>query len=255
MIKLSKSIWSSIKTDLDHFDPRFLDFNSIMSKSFGQKLNMLKSIFHSKIYLKNIDFSDVDSFMGGSDYLSSKDVEEKIDGGNEESLSQSITSTSVEIIKKLSQILYSRTKLNSEFPPEDVLLDVIFEFIPVFLNNVIQDEVCLDENEYITRDIINMAKEMRHFLDYKEGKYYNSIVLLYEQLIKVLADKDETSSLFRMKDSIVIKKMMLKITQKDCTEAQYLSTIKFMIAYSSPLQDGAKHLMEERITTALISAH
>ena len=256
VIEHSKIIWNSIKADLDKFNPWYLDFNSVISKSFGQKLNFLKSIFHSKIYLKNLDYSDVEMFTGGSEYLSSKEIEEeKIDLEKEEAISSSITNISIDIIKKLSEILYTRTKLNSDFPSEDILLDVIFEFIPVFLNSVIQDEVWLDENELIINDVISLAKEMRHFLDYKDGKYYNSIVLLYEQLIKVLDDKNEISSLFRMKDSMVIKRMMLKITQKDWTEAQYLSTIKFMIAYSSPLQDGAKHLMEERITTALISAY
>ena len=57
-----------------------------------------------------------------------------------------------------------------------------------------------------------------------------------------------------MKGSVVIKKMMAKITQSDCTESQYLSTIKFMIAYSSTVE-GALHLFEERVIPSLIYAH
>lgn len=46
--------------------------------------------------------------------------------------------------------------------------------------------------------------------------------------------------------------MMLKIEQASCTEDNYLSTIKFMIAYSS-MSFGAVHLFELRIINALVS--
>ena len=52
-------------------------------------------------------------------------------------------------------------------------------------------------------------------------------------------------------DSMIIRKMMKKIEQANFTEDNYLSTIKFMTAYSS-MTFGAEHLFELRITNTLV---
>lgn len=229
----------------------------MIGKAFSQKVDFFKTIFHAKIYLFNLDYSDIDTFAGGADYLSNKDLEEskKMDPEEEEGVLSSIINIASDIIPRLDELMYVRTRFKSELPTEEALLENMLEFIPIFLNNVIEGQVLSQTgDDRLNRFIIEIAKDLRHLLDYNNDKYYNSIVLIYEQLIKVLDDKIEICSIFRMKESLVIKKMMAKITQSNCTESQYLSTIKFMIAYSS-LTDGALHLFEERITSALVSAH
>lgn len=136
----------------------------------------------------------------------------------------------------------------------DILLQNVFEFVPIFLNNVLESQVMLSENDNLNKYILNLARDLRYFLDYNDDQHYNAVVLIYEQLIKVLEDRIEIESLFKIKDSIIIKKMLLKITQSNCSEDHYLATIKFMIAYSS-LYQGATHLFEERVIDSLISVN
>jgi len=255
---LSAALWNSIKNELNEYNQYYLDFENVIAKSLCHKLDFFKTIFHVKIYLCNLEHSDIDTFTGGGDYLSLKDFnQEKRQEHQEddEGILSTMRNISINIISKLEQLLYVRTRFKSELPTEEILLQNVFEFIPIFLNNVIESQVMHDNrdnklNEYI----VQIARDLRHFLDYNDDKYYNVIVLIYEQLIKVLDDKLEIFSIFRVKESLIIKKMMAKITQSNCSESQYLSTIKFMIAYSS-YADGAQHLFEERVTLALVSAH
>jgi hypothetical protein len=219
----------------------------------------LKTIFHAKIYLCSLEYSDIESFTGGSSYLSAQDFNEKEKSKNREENDDAFLSImnniSINIIGKLENMLYERTRFNSELPTEEILLQNVFEFIPILLNNVIESQVMFENKDNsLNRQIIEVAKNLRHFFDVNDEKYYNVVVLIYEQLIKVLDDKIEIFSLFKVKDSLIIKKMLAKITQSTCTESQYLATIKFMIAYSS-YAEGAQHLFEERITMALVSAH
>lgn len=58
--KFSEIIWNSVKTDLAEFDEYQLDFNYVQSKAFGEKIDFLKTIFHSKIYLTNLEYSEID---------------------------------------------------------------------------------------------------------------------------------------------------------------------------------------------------
>lgn len=253
-------LWSSIKSDLADFDEYFIDFNDINTNVFGAKMDFLKTIFHAKIYLSNLEYSDIDSPFSFADSLDNpsndRDIEEfKKHSQDEEHDIESITKTiSVNIIKRLEDLLYTRTRMKTDLVPNDKLIENIFDFIPTFLNNVIGCQLLMHSDENLNKEIVNFAKYLRIFLEYSDDKYYSQVVLIYEQLTKVLDDRLEIIALFKANNSLIIKKMLLKITQPECSEDHYLSTIKFMIAYSSIIE-GAVHLFEERATDALISTY
>lgn len=246
------TIWNSIKRDLDEFTEQFIDMNGVIGKSFGQKIDFFKTIFHNLIYLGNLTHSEIETFEGGDHYRGGPRSRERKD--EEGNMRGRISNISTDIIVRLSELLYFRTRFMSDLPTEELLLENMLEFIPIFLNNVIENQIMDLESERLSESLIEIARTLRHLLDYNNDKYYNLIVLIYEQLLKVIDDHYLTKGLFRMKESVVIKKMMAKITQNDCTESQYLSTLKFMIAYSSS-SEGALHLFEERVIPALVSAH
>lgn len=249
------TIWNSIKRDLEEYNEYYIDMNGVIGKAFGQKVDFFKTIFHNLIYLGNLNYSQIESFKGGEQYRDSS----RNQGGNDEDMDESnmkdrVANISADIIMKLPELLYFRTRFRSDFPTEELLLENMLEFIPIFLNNVIENQIMEENSDKLNESLIEVAKNLRYLLDYNKDKYYNSVVLIYEQLLKVIDDKYLLKALFRMKESVVIKKMMAKITQSNCTESQYLSTLKFMIAYSS-ISEGALHLFEERVIPALISAH
>lgn len=212
--RFSASVWVSIKKDLSDYNKYYIDFKSLLGKSFSQKLDFLKTIFHSENYLVNLEFSDIEGFEGGFDLLNNKESEDNQPMDySEDATKLAMANISNEIIPKLEELLYERTRFKSELPTEELLLENMFEFIPIFFNNLIEAEIMTGNAERLNHLIIALAKDLRHFFDYNDDKYYSSVVLIYEQLIKVLDDKIEIFSLFQAKESLIIKKMMSKLTQ------------------------------------------
>ncbi|CAI2379389.1 unnamed protein product [Moneuplotes crassus] len=252
---LAALLWNSIKHDVAEYNQAYIDVNGVVGKLFGQKLCFFKTIFHNMIYLGGLEHSEIETFEGGSHSRDYSNEKPKRDSDvDEEMTKHRIVNISADIITKLEELLYYRTRFRSDLPTEELLLENMLEFVPIFMNNVIENQILTESQERLDTCIIEVAKNLRYILDYKDDKYYDSVVLIYEQLLKVLDDKFEIKGLYRMKESIVIKKMMAKITQSNCTESQFLSTLKFMIAYSST-SEGALHLFEERVIPALIASH
>jgi hypothetical protein len=253
--RFSADTWNSLRDDLKEFNEYHLDFNKVIAKSFSQKLDFLKSILHAMIYLCNLDHSEIENFQGGAGLIESRGFEDNKDmEDDEEGAVNVIRNISQDILQQLEKLIYERTRLLFDLPTEEILLDNVLEFTTVFLNNVVECQALTDNSDRSNKFLWEIGTRLAYLLDYNDDKHYESTILLYEQLIRVLDDKIQIISLFRMSDSIVLKKIMFKITQKDCSEAQYLTSIKFMIAYSS-LADGANHLFEERVINALVSAH
>ena len=69
-------LWKSIKHDLNMFDEQHLDFNNVISNSFSAKLDFLKTIFHWKTYLSNLEYSDIDAQVAVSEnFINIKDIQ------------------------------------------------------------------------------------------------------------------------------------------------------------------------------------
>jgi hypothetical protein len=248
------SLWNSIKTDLEQFNEFFIDTNNILSQSFVQKIDFFKTLFHSMIYLHNLDHSEVELFEGGSHFDKKELKDQNMMEPGENEVASKIENITDNIISKLGDLIFNRTNFMSGLPADEVLIENILEFVPIFFNYVVESHMMHGNSERLSKYILDIAKDLTYILDYNDDKYYNYVVLIYEQIIKILPDRNEIYALFQLREGLIIKKMMEKITHSGCTEGQYLSTIKFMVAYSS-LVDGSIHLFEERVITALISAH
>ena len=130
---------------------------------------------------------------------------------DEEGAVNVIRNISQDILQQLERLIYERTRLLYDLPTEEILLDNVLEFTTVFLNNVVECQALADNSDRSNKFLWEVGSRLPYLLDYNNDKHYEATILLFEQLIRVLDDKMQIISLFRMDESIVLKKIMYKI--------------------------------------------
>ena len=100
------------------------------------------------IYLATLEYRDIENYEAGGHLRDSSRNKSNDDFDMEGRDSKDrIVNISSDIILKISELLYVRTRFKSDLPTEEILLENMLEFIPIFLNNVIECQVLTESPE------------------------------------------------------------------------------------------------------------